>query len=282
MRRLLALLALLLLAIPPVAHAGDGAEQPTLLLGSLSKAGWVGFRLESDGSPLYFGATSTSATGGSQIGWALYDTDDRFIFSIMFTGVTENGGHMVEIHPAEGIDVSQTSWNAPQWGRGAAGATVETMLPPGSYKVLLWLVSDVHEWTYEVRGGGATELGAPLTGTRTWFLTSRDFEGAANVQAFAEAPGTAAFGGRAQVDTRASIDIEHRFVGAFLGGNLPQVASVETDDATSECPCGFSRMREDEGALGPGRATFHLTGAGAGMRGMSEAMVVGVDARLPE
>lgn len=279
MRTVLAVFLLLVLGSTPPVAADEGASLPLLLQDTMPLSGWISFRLESDGSPLFFEMMSPSTSGGSHMAWMVYDAHDKLLGGITFSGVTEMSGHMVDVHPIDGVDVSETSWNPSQWGRGTSGVTLNTALAPGSYKILLAMVADMDDWRYTVRGGGATTLGEPLVGDGAWFFTSRNFEGKANVQAFAEGRHTAAFGGRVEVETTRTITVEHAFVGIFLGGLGSDRLAYEVDGVTRACPCGFAGVAPEKAVAG--EITFHLTGAGAGMRGMSEILLVGVDARLP-
>jgi hypothetical protein len=146
----------------------------------------------------------------------------------------------------------------------------------GTFKQLLWIAGTASRVDHSLRGDAGVNFQGSDTGRGTFLYTSKDFEGAVNVQG-----GGGGIEGRVNADTHKTIDAFNTLIGFYrpLSGSVEDM-SVDAPFGHVDCPCTFPSFVQE--GLGPvyasGRYRFNLTGAGASS---GEVVVSGADARLP-
>jgi hypothetical protein len=265
---------LLTAAIAPGGHAFHAPHLPLLVQFTGSSAGWVSVKLVVNETADV--ATDVEATGlhlPNQMGTYFYTGTNALQFGFTFTLLTTKNGLYVHSNVPPGLHIDTT---APSGPSGAAGAGTTTTLNPGTYKILLWMAGNQTTWTISVRGGPGVSVTASESGANSFVHTARHFDGTLTLQAF-----QGGIGAQANLDTHKSITSQDTMVLVFFPVFLGQyMLSASTPTGNVNCPCFWSSFTPPS-ARGPGDYAFHVTGAGAGLGGLTDVILGGVSARLP-
>ncbi|HEV3475530.1 MAG TPA: hypothetical protein VG602_09205 [Actinomycetota bacterium] len=212
----------------------------------------------------------------------IYTGDNRLVFGFSFTRVTADQGLYIDLSPA-GVHVDVTE---PQIDGGVLrlGATMNDPSSGGepavgTFKQLLWISGTASRVDHSLRGDSGVHLQGRDTGRETFLYTSKNFEGAVNVQG-----GGGGVEGRVNADTHKIVDAFNTLIGFYRpsSGSVEDM-SVDTPFGRVQCPCTFPSFTSE--GFGPpfraGRYRFNLTGAGATTTQPGEVVLGGADARLP-
>jgi hypothetical protein len=267
----------LFLSLPATAFHADDA--PLLASGSAPGPAWASYKFSTNGARAVTDIVASGIGYPIQAAIYLYTGDNRLVFGFSFTQTSADEGLYVDLDPA-GVHVDVTE---PQIDGGVLkmGATLNDPSSSGepavgTFKQLLWIAGTASRVDHYLRGDAGVNFQGSDTGRGTFLYTSKDFDGAVNVQG-----GGGGIEGRVNADTHKTIDAFNTLIGFYrpLSGSVEDM-SVDAPFGHVDCPCTFPSFVQE--GLGPvyasGRYRFNLTGAGASS---GEVVVSGADARLP-
>jgi hypothetical protein len=267
-------------ALPAAGFHADDA--PLLASGSAPGPAWAAYSFSTSGSRVVTDIVASGIGYPIQAAIYVYDGDNHLVFGFSYTQVTADQGLYVDLNPV-GVHVDVTE---PQIDGGVLklGATMNDPSSGGepavgTFKQLLWISGTASRVDHSLRGDSGVQFKGKDTGRGTFLFTSKDFEGAVNVQG-----GGGGVEGRVSADTHKTIDAFNTLIGFYRpsAGSVEEM-SVDAPFGHVQCPCTFpSYVEEGFGPpFGPGRYRFNLTGAGATTSQSGEVVLGGADARLP-
>jgi hypothetical protein len=280
--RACALFVALVLFSGQQAGAFHSNDTPLLTSNTAPGPAWTSYAFSTDGSKV---ATDLVASGVGfpiQAAIYLYGGDQRLVVGFAFTILSAEEGVYIDLNPAgQPVHVDVTE---PQVRGGVLemGATINDPSSGGQpmvgdFKLLLWVSGTASQVDHSLRGeSGVRHLGTD-SGRSTFLYTSRDFEGAVNVQG-----GGGGIDGRVTADTHKRIDATGTLIGFYRAssGSVEDM-SVDTPFGNVDCPCTFPYfLAEASQPFRAGSYRFNLTGAGASSTSPSEVILGGADARL--
>ncbi|MGH2691784.1 MAG: hypothetical protein ACRDHM_04705 [Actinomycetota bacterium] len=275
----LVLLALSSAAAP--ARASHDDATPPLDRGESPSPHWVSYAFSTDGAKVVADFEVQQVRKPAQVGYALYDDQNRSIFRYMFVDVDGTTGVYVDGTPAgENIHVDLTQPSSESSPIGVAltinGKNVEPVA--GTFKLLMWSAGGGKRHIHSLRGATGSSCLGVASGKDTFLYTGRDFSGTATVVAGVGG----SVGARANMETTRTVHAKGTLVGAYL----PMISaademSVDAPWGSADCPCFFGSFLPNAPStpFGPGTYTFHDTGAGAA-GGEGEVVLAGADAEL--
>lgn len=241
---------------------------PPIASGSAAGPGWASVAFTSTGGEL---DVEIEATGASPVGGGvvLYQ-DGQALFMLTLASLAGHTGILVDSRAAPGSPITHEIDLAGSPGEGFMGAAITISgLQPGSYAAAVFAAGDVSSWGWAARGS-ATPTGL-ASGSGAWLATDREFTGAANAQAFAQG-----LGGRANVATTFDVSTVNGLTGIYYWTfyTSQNAMTAETPEGTQVCTCVFFDSP-------PGDYSMTLTGAGAGLEGLTSVIFIGADIGLP-
>jgi hypothetical protein len=281
--RTLGLFVALVLFSGQPATASHGDALPLLASNTAPGPAWTSYAFSTDGSKVVTDVVASGVGYPIQGAIYIYNGDNRLAFAFSFTAVSPDEGVYIDLNPAgRPVHVDVTKPQV-QGGVLSMGATMNDPSAGGepavgTFKLLLWVAGTATQADHSLRGGsGVRHLGTD-SGRETFLHTSKDFDGAANVQG-----GGGAVGGRVNADTHKTRDALNTLIGYYRpsSGSVGDM-SVDTPFGRVDCPCSFPGfLKESSGEpFRSGRYVFNLTGAGAHATDPGDVILGGADARL--
>jgi len=270
----LLLTALVVFASAPVV-IGDHAHShpPILVEGRGEGPGWVYLEIVA-GSPAPMSFTFWADDVQAPAAWGFID------YSYFVAAQTEKSW----IHASAG-------------GEGVSASMVPPLIVPprpismatnaglfvGEYKALVWIAGTTSGWGFEMRAAPDSRIRELKTGNSSFFLTGKDFDSVAHVEAYVAAPGA-----RAALGAFLDRTFDGVWAGAYMVKSMAQFAGAPEpatwlnwtapsgDSAT--CPCWWSPLHPDTFRRGPsGGNRFSFTSITAGPASNDEIYLTGVD-----
>ncbi|MGH2711429.1 MAG: hypothetical protein ACRDH9_09535 [Actinomycetota bacterium] len=214
-----------------------------------------------------------------QVGYAVYDEQNKYIFSYSYNAVDGTTGVFLDGKLPGGlkIDITEPSPEVPEVRLGLSMNEEGEEPVTGTYKLLMWSAGGGSRHVHALRGDQGSSCLGVATGHDTFIYTARDFRGTLTMKA--GAGGNAA--ARANYNTSLKLKAKGTLVGAYfsLAAAVDEM-SVDRPSGSQSCPCYFGNFLPDSRTpFGPGLYTFHDSGAGvAGSE--SEIVLAGADAHL--
>lgn len=281
--RTLGLFAAFVLLSSQPASAFHADDAPLLASGSAPGPAWASYAFSTDGSRAVTDIVASGIGYPVQASIYVYTGNDRLVFGLSYTVLSADEGLYVDLNPGgQNVHVDATE---PQIDGGVLkmGATMNDPSSGGepavgTFRLLLWVAGKATRVDHSLRGDTGVHFQGKDTGRETHLYTSKDFEGAANVQG-----GGGGAEGRVNADTRKTIDVLNTLIGFYRpSSGTVESMSVDAPFGHLECPCTFPTFVEE--GLGPpfraGQYRFNLTGAGASTTDPGEVVLAGADARL--
>ncbi len=273
----------------PVADATHGDHLPLIDNQAYDRGYWSTFILSTDGSHLTVDLEAMSPVTESQgLGIYGYTMEDDRWFGAAFNGIA--GHHdlvldasMDDLEDLPAVSLEHGLEERPdgsytlriQFNMNAPGSTSMFV---GSFKLLVYGIGAVESTSWELRGASGVTMDARLEGFDAQLVMGEDFERVAHFHA-----GTAGLGGQGLVRGSMTLDVENTcFCTLSRTGNSPYVMTLETDgDVRFLFFGGGSHFFKGPNRIGPGTATFSVTGAGAGASWQTHVYLTALDVRMP-
>lgn len=236
--------------------------------------------MELTGQPYGFKVAASDAPGPEQVGYAIYDDQQRVVRSFTLTASDDDHGVSVE---GDGVPHAQTPTGIEVLTGSGPTTLIGTMndggMEPesGVYFLALWAAQRGGGWTWEV--SGAVTVLAENVGHSTIAISSSDLSGdlVAHARPLYRWGGPAAYVGAA-----ASFDVQHVFVGA---ADAPLVRSspltiTRPNGNRATCLC-VPRDVVGGAAWTSGRYTVQRSAVDVVLPGGTDVHVFGADIELP-
>lgn len=307
-RRLLAV-ALTTLLVASLSHLepAQASDEPfgVLASGRNTTSQWQAYTIRSAGGHYRLEWSMDVEQDPLQIGAFFYTGDDEFRAGFTWTGFTYQESSHYELNVVPGSPIAgEPTIDADGYHQTAmiGGPFLGSAEEPKVTKILIWASGDLSggsDWQLRTTpqahlvtdDAGEVEM---TSGTDAFVHLSQDFEGAAKAGVQRRVPPTpfgSGIGARAAAITSKTVEVEHALVGGFwtLGEGSPfsaqgyamQVSGSNGYEQNCKVtPCSWYPL-EPSSAIGPGTYRFDLSGGGAGIGTFGDAMLWGVDARLP-
>lgn len=252
---------------------------------------WVSFLVDVDQGQAVLDGAIHGPGSHTAFGWGIYEADtNATLSSSTVLGYSTPSGAYVQAKSGKGPSVHERQTERHPGGGGRTLRWGTQVDEPGTYRFVVWTAGHLGSWEWSVQQKAKEGETAQVSvrelrqGSQTFFHTSRNFTGTANVQFYGLGVGV-----RAQYETSKAVTVEDTLLGWYTKSGSPghpnqaNELNVTLPNGTrAECPCTFEDVRGDR-RYGPGEYVFHHTGAGAsaGILPPPEILLAGADVELP-
>lgn len=256
---------ILMATLAPPMHGANGAS--LLATGTSEANGSSSLRFESDGGMMAIDIVGRGAGGAAGGGFLVNGPAGAVLVTV--AKVPNQDGVLVDMRgpAAVRLDMTATTDTDGSFGKGL----VFQNAPAGTYELIAFGAGDMASWTWSLQDEGARVVAKTTKVGGTWLATSRDFNGASNVQAFQAGAGARATDGKYPFHASSGL------VGVFYPIHATSVHDslrASTPTGSRDCTCAW---------LTPGASgdyTLWENGVGAGQALLADVLFIGADARF--